>query len=88
MKLTKEDKDCLKHFGNLDRDMPQIERAISVTTYKFRGERISREKTIELLGRKKYLAGISRSAFHWDSVQKTENGECVFFDSSKLFREK
>lgn len=53
---------------------------------KINGMRITREKVIELLGRRQYLSGIARSAFHSTAVRETENGEFVHFDSSKLFK--
>jgi hypothetical protein len=47
-------------------------------------KKISQEKALEILGREEYLSGISRSAFHWSAV-RDNNGETVYFDSSKLF---
>jgi len=50
-------------------------------------KKISREDAIKILGMETYLSGIARSAFHWNSVRDSENGESVYFDSSKLFKE-
>lgn len=87
MKLTDADKDVLLDLGHDVRDFPQIEMAThaSRTTYQFLSQMITRENAIELLGRERYLAGISRSAFHWTSSQNTDDGEPVYFDSCKLF---
>lgn len=88
MKLTNEDKSLLLDWGHTEKDFDQIEEAFqkSKTTYNLNGERITREKAIELLGRRQYLAGIARSAFHWTSAQETPDGKWVNFDSSKLFQ--
>lgn len=95
MKLTQDDKSILISFGHKEKDFPQLERAADkpITKYEYsKGhghEPITREQAIELLGRKKWLAGISRSAFHWSAVQLINDSnqiEKVLFDSSKLFR--
>lgn len=86
MKLTKTDKELLIKWGHKEDDIKQIEKATTKTTYELNNEKISRERAIELLGREEYLSGISRSAFHWSSVRNTNNGETVYFDSSKLFK--
>lgn len=86
--MTKADKELLTKWGHKDGDFPQIERAFDtrMTTYQMEGKPITREKAIELLGREKYLSGISRSAFHFSAARKTDNGCPVFFDSSNLFK--
>jgi len=86
MKLTSEDKKVLKENGFKDEDMNQIERATIKTVYEMNGEKISQKKALEILGRKEYLSGISRSAFHWSAGRDNEKGETVSFDSSKLFK--
>ena len=93
MKLTKADKEYLKDIGYAIRDFEQIEKATGKTTYTMVDEntgeetKINREKTIEIIGRKAYLSGISRSAFHWTSVRETDKlGVIIYFDSSRLFR--
>ena len=93
MKLTKADKEYLKSIGYDNRDFEQIEKASGKTIYtlcnEYTGDEITItiDKAIELLGRKVYLSGISRSAFHWGCVRETETkGINVYFDSSKFFR--
>lgn len=88
MKLTEQDKKWLREFGHDDKDFPQIEEAMQkrYTTYDLDGQTISREQAIALLGRKTYLSGISRSAFHYSAVRCTDDEKCVGFDSSKLFK--
>ena len=87
MELAKEDKVFLVSLGYEEHDLPQIEAALhaSRTTYSLDGEPITRTQALQLLGRESYLAGISRSAFHYTAEQTTENGEAVGFDSYKLF---
>lgn len=86
MKLTSEDKKILKGNGCLDEDMCQIEKATTKTVYEMNDEKISQGKALEILGRKEYLSGISRSAFHYSAIRNSDNGETVYFDSSKLFK--
>lgn len=87
--LTENDKDILRSWGHDERDISQIERVAEkrFTKYSCEGERISREKAIEILGRRSYLAGLSRSAFHYTASQTTESGEIVLFNSSAFFKE-
>lgn len=88
MNLTENDKKILKDFGYVEEDFEQIEEATKKTTYKLNyKERISCAKAIELLGRKTFLGGISRSAFHRSASRNVENSnDIVAFDSSKLFK--
>lgn len=89
MKLTVEDKKNLIEMGYTERDFKQIELAASKTTYTDDSDkRVSRAKAIELLGRKAFLSGLGRSAFHWSAVRETEDGKTsIYFDSSKLFKD-
>ena len=89
MKLTDEDKSILKEWGFAEADIKQIENALKKcnTKYKFRGQRITRETAISLLGRKVFLSGISRSAFHFSASRETSSGEFVYFDSSAFFKQ-
>lgn len=88
MKLTDEDKTLLIKWGHSERDIAQIEEATAVTAYRINyGKRISRDKAIELLGRERYLSGISRSAFHFSASRDIgDSGDVVHFDSSRLFK--
>ena len=88
MKLAKEDKAFLISMGHDECDLPQIEDALhaSRTTYSLDGEPITRARALQLLGRESYLAGISRSAFHFTAAQTAENGKTVYLDSYKLFQ--
>ena len=90
MTLTKEDREWLASLGCEECDLPQTEAALHAkkTTYSLDGRPISRAQTIRLLGREHYLAGISRSVFHYTAAQateSTESSEIVCFDSYKLF---
>lgn len=86
MKLTNRDKELLIKRGYNDKDMAQIEEATRKTVYEMDDKKISTKKALEVLGREEYLSGISRSAFHWSSARSNENGETVYFDSSRLFK--
>lgn len=88
MKLIIEDIEMLLDWGFTKDDFPQIEEAMqkSKTKYIFNGKQISREEAIILLGERKYLAGISRSAFHFTACQEIAQGCYVYFDSTSLFR--
>ena len=85
MKLNKEDKQLLKDWGYPEDDFRQIEEATTKTKYELGDEKISRTKVIEILGRELYLSGIARSAFHWSAYRTNENGQGIYFNSSKLF---
>ena len=87
MKLTNKDKDYLKSIGYEEKDFAQIQRAAGKTDYEYQMQKIGQKKAIELLGRKNYLSGLARSAFHWTCVRERFNGEIVYFDSARLFRE-
>lgn len=73
--------------GISENDFPQIEAASTGrnTTYTVDNQRISRNKAIALLGRKRFLFGLARSAFHWSACQTTPDGREVSFDSGKFF---
>ena len=93
LKLTNEDKKLLKNWGYPDEDLTQIERATTKTKYELARtsfntseNKISTDEAIEILGRKEYLSGIARSAFHWSACRQNEKGQTVYFNSSKLFR--
>lgn len=87
--LTKQDKQLLKSWGHDEGDFAQIEQVTAkrFTKYSCGGQQISRERALEILGRKSYLAGISRSAFHYTASQSTDDGTVVLFDSSAFFKE-
>lgn len=92
MKLTKKDKELLKSWGHPDEDFEQIERAAGKTKYEHYTlttvERISMKKAIELLGRKEFLSGLSRSSFHYTAERNVPNSEDkVSFDSYALFND-
>lgn len=86
MKLTQEDKVILLELGNPESDLDQIERAMRKTTYKYCGKQIGQAEAIRLLGRKVYLSGMARSAFHWSATSITPQGEPVYFDSGRFFK--
>lgn len=92
MKLSKEDIKYLLNIGYLKSDIPQIEKAISVSTYTLiktdttKNERLTVKEVIEQLDRKSFLSGIARSAFHWSSSRRTSKCDAIYFDSSALFK--
>lgn len=93
MKLNKKQTEIILDFGYLPEDIPQIEKVIektvySVSDYGAAKQKITRDKAIELLGIRNFLAGISRSAFHWTSSQEYKENCVIYFDSSRLFKNK
>ena len=88
MKLTEKDKVILRELGHLDEDFAQIERAIDkrITKYEIDSMASTREDVLELLGRRDYLSGLSRSAFHFTS-SKVKDNHYISFDSSRLFKD-
>lgn len=89
MKFTHADKAQLTEWGYPESDIKQIEEAASRnhTIYTMGDQRISREEAINLLGRKEFLSGISRSAFHFTASRETEDGKFILFNSSKWLLE-
>ena len=94
VKLTEEDKELLRSWHEKEEYFPQIQQAMmgkyTVVTHVDKGtgerKRITHEKAIELLGRRAYLSGIHRSAFHRSAVQGEEATGYVYFDSGNLFK--
>ena len=90
-KLTPEDIKFLLNKGYLQKDIPQIQKAIYRSSYRLYNENtdeenfISASEALDILGRKEFLSGISRSAFHW-SASRERKRYTVFFDSSALFK--
>ena len=87
MKLSNSDKEYLKEIGYSENDFSQIERASEKSDYMYKRKRIGQKKAIELLGRKEYLSGIARSAFHWTACRETPDGKPVYFNSFRFFKE-
>lgn len=88
MKLNNDDKKWLLELGHTEEDFFQIEQALNanITKYTIDGVPVSRDEAIRLLGRKQFISGISRSAFHYTAARETANGKVVLFDSSRLFK--
>lgn len=88
MKLNNDDKKWLLELGDTEEDSWQIEQALNanITKYTIDGISVSRDEVIRLLGRKQFISGISRSAFHYTAARETEKGKVVLFDSSRLFK--
>lgn len=93
-KLSEEDKTMLTEMGCLEEDFKQIEDSMKSrnTQYKVFGPGcsipivITRETAIRILGRRKWLSGLARSAFHYTAVRDSDDGRKVFFDSSRMHR--
>ena len=93
MKLDKVDRAFLECNGFSESDFEQIEKAARRTKYSlssaangWRYERITAKEAEKILGRKDFISGLSRSAFHWSAVRMTGTGSKVYFDSSSMFR--
>ena len=69
MELTKKDKEQLLKWGYLEEDFAQIERAINngnIESYSKKNgwRKISPETALRMIGRREFLSGVSRAAFH------------------------
>jgi len=96
MKLTEKDEAALLEMNVPAEDIPQIQEAAlsKYTRYELykngedKGKSISRDEVIRLLGRKEWLSGLSRSAFHFSAVRNIEDSvSFVLFDSRKYFED-
>ena len=91
-KLSKEHQEIILNFGNPERDLAQIEKALKYTDFelydqsKTEDEKITIDKAIEILGEELFLSGICRSAFHWSATRESKKGQKVYFNSSRLFK--
>ena len=89
MKLTEEDRQFLREeMFEDERSILQIEKAMKKTTFEIDGKRISADDAISLIGRRNFLCGMDRCAFHVDAVQHTPDGKDLYFDSRPFFKEK
>ena len=83
MKLTKKDKQLLISIGYEKKDFLQIEQATSKTVYEHYpkmgvGWKITMQEAIDILGKKEFLSGIARSAFHWSAIRLAPDGSEVY----------
>lgn len=86
--LNSEDMKMLKGWGyKTAEDLEQIQTAMLLSEIKLNGKKTGVKKVVEILGREKFLGGISRSAFHSTSANETA-GNYVEFDSSVLFSDR
>lgn len=83
--LTKDEKEYFKTAGFTEEEIKQIENAYKYTTYTMLvgddEESLTAEEAMKILGRRKFVLGLERSAFH-----RTASQEHVYFDSSEFFR--
>lgn len=86
MKISSDDRKILESWGCTEQDIKQIARAMSKTEFVYRGKRISADEASALLGRRCFLSGMARSAFHFSAGRETDDGEMVYFDSSRFFK--
>ena len=88
--LTDEDKKILLEWGNREEELDQIELEANVCEftqcYKSKPDRkITRDEAIKILGRKQFLSGIDRAAFHWNCGRENGN-RYVHFESGLVGR--
>ena len=83
--LKNETEKTLKSMGYEKEALEQIQLAMLVSDIKLNGRKTSVKKAVEVLGRKDFLSGISRSAFH-QSAERESGGNHVSFDSEIMFR--
>ncbi len=89
-RLTDEDKKILLSWGNREDELDQIELEANVCEYtqcyKSKPDRkITRDEAIKLLGRRNFLSGIERTAFHWNCGRERGN-RYVHFESGLVGR--
>lgn len=99
LKLSEEDIAKLKSWGESDKDIPQIEEALSITKFTVSDvidgqvdmnaeKEITAQEARDILGDERFLSGLDRSAFHWNSGRyNADETKYVSFDSSALFKE-
>lgn len=87
-RLSARDKRQLLEWGYLSEDLEQIEIEANVCTYELysrKGDKqgnIDRDEAIRILGRKEWLSGIGRTAFHWSAGTENKSGtKQVSFES-------
>lgn len=86
--LNSADLKMLKGWGyKTTEDLTQIQTAMLLSEIRLNGKKTGVKKAVEILGREKFLGGISRSAFHSASAKET-GGNYVEFDSSALFSDR
>lgn len=86
--LNPEDMKMLKGWGyKTSEDIEQIQTVMLLSDIKLNGKKTNVKKAVEILGREKFLGGISRSAFHSTSANEAGRNY-VEFDSSALFSDR
>lgn len=81
--LTDSDLKFLKSIGHLEEDFNQLEDAANECKYElwkkdYPSKERSRKQIIKILGRKKWLTGLSRAAFHATAVREKGNIQVYF----------
>ena len=85
MKLTEQDKIILRDFGHPESDMRQLCEAARRCKYTDESRnRLSVDKVIEMIGRRAWLAGLSRAAYHATASQGEYGKNYVSFDCWKM----
>lgn len=84
-RLTDKDRELLLGWGHPERDLQQIEDAANegdITVYRKRTgswHPVSVDAAIRILGRKEFLSGLSRAAFHC-TAERQNHRRRVYFD--------
>ena len=75
-KLTKLDKKWLIYYGYKEDEMKWLEQAANACVYEYIGkrkqEKITRERSIQLIGKRAWLSGIARACFHMTAARPTK----------------
>lgn len=88
--LNRDDRLALQGKGFSAKDIGEIDFVARRTKYYLllggdARKRISMTEAIDVLGRERWLSGLSRSTFHWTSVRSSDDGEEVLFDSTEAY---
>ena len=82
--------DLLLSWGHNKEDLWQIKEStkyLKLTKYDgVKKVKITQREALEILGRKEFISGISRAAFHFTAMRTGKNQINVLFDCGAMFK--
>ena len=86
--LKDNDVSLLKGWGYDMKEIYQIDKIFEYTTFETsRGKKVNAKTARRMLGTEQFISGLSRAAFHWDSLRECANGKgSVSFDCRKWYK--
>jgi len=84
-KLSNKDRETLLKWGHREHDLKQIEDSANAGEFfNNKGHLITWGTALRTIGKREFLSGISRAAFHWTAGRENlKTGKYVSFDFSK-----